>query len=380
MKKGLCIALAGLAFAAPAWAQIDPFGALHPPPPGVSAKAGAAPPSSGRTGVTSVTGAVGRSYAGSQTGGFVSLAQLDMAPAAAAPFAVRLDGFAEKYVRLRPKVAVPHYGLAIAQATKSTASAAGAGSDITPRRTTIATRLYGFTDEMGAALAEEAYQDLVSRLAAAGFEVVGRDAVTANARYGAVPRHPGPYRATNAFAGWSVYGPASLPLIKGYSTEQGMAAMAASGALLALGHVSQELDAVLLLPRLQIDYAAAEGTGHRNFVGGANVEVELRYAINPWTRTDFIAGNERGGAMGGGWTMKGAGTDEPFAILVKADDRSDSVALHNAFATAGFGSIYRQSLVYDAEISPKRFTALTRAAYQSYNSALVAALRKARGS
>jgi hypothetical protein len=330
-------------------------------------------------GATSVTGAVGRSYAGSQTGGLVSLAQLDLMPAAVAPLPVKLDGYGVKHVRLRPKVAVPHYGLAFAQATKSSASAAGAGSDITPRRTTIATRLYGFTDEMGERLAEEAYKDLVDRLAAAGFDVVPAEAVAANGRLDAIPRHQGPYRATNAWSGWSVYGPRALPLIKGYSTEQGMAAMASSGALLALGQVSKELDAVLLLPRLQIDYAAVEGTGHRNFVGNANVEVQLRFSLNPWSRTDYVAGNEKGGAMPGAWTTKGAGADEPFAILVKADDRSDSVSLHNAFATAGFGSIYRQSLVYDAEISPKRFAALTRAAYQGYNAALVAELKRARG-
>lgn len=378
MYQGLLTALAVLACAGAAEAQVDPFGALYRPAPGAAAKPGAQQ-SSGRMGATSVTGAVGRSYAGSQTGGLVSLASLEIMPAPTAPLPVRLDGFGEKYAKLRPKVAVPHYALAFSQATKSSASAAGAGSDITPRRTTIATRLYGFTDQMGESLAESAYKDLVAQLTAAGFEVVGKEAVQANARYQALPRYPGPYRATNAWSGWSVYGPEGLPLVKGYSTEQGMAAMASSGALLAMGHVSKELDAVLLLPRIQIDYAVAEGTGHRKYVGSANVEVELKFTMNPWSRTDFIAGNERGGAMPGAWTTKGTGSAEPFAILVKADDRSDSVGLHNAFATAGFGSLYRQSLVYDAEISPKRFTALTRAAYQGYNAALVAALVKARG-
>jgi hypothetical protein len=367
MRIGPPIVIAALACAGAALAQTDPFGALY--------KAPAKSPQ----GATSVTGAVGRSYAGSRTGGMVSLAQLDLLPAEISPFPVPLDGYSTRYLKLRPRVAVPHYAVAFTQATKSSASGAGAGSDITPRRTTIATRLYGFTDAMGQAFANEAHRDLLAQLEAAGFEAVTPEAVQANSRYALIARHDGPFRVNAGHAGWTAYGPQAAPLIRGYAIEQGMGAMAASSAILALGHASKELDAVLLLPRLLIDYAAVEGTGHATYRGNAQVEVELKFAINPQSRTDYIAGNERGGAMPGGWSTRGYTAQDPFAILVKADDRSDSAALHNAFATAGFGSIYRQSLIYDAEISPRRFSALTRAAYRGYNAALVAELKRARG-
>ena len=77
-----------LGLSGPASGQADPFGALYQPPPGSPAANEA---SSGRTGSTSVSGAVGRSYAGAQTGGMVSLAQLDLMPGDLPPMAVVLD-------------------------------------------------------------------------------------------------------------------------------------------------------------------------------------------------------------------------------------------------------------------------------------------------
>ena len=82
--------------------------------------------------------------------------------------------------------------------------------------------------------------------------------------------------------------------------------------------------------------------------------------------------------MPGAFTMKPHGSPEPFAVMVKAGDRSDSKGLHNALVEAGFGSLYRQSLVYAVEADPGRFAALSRAAFQGYNAALVEEIRRAR--
>lgn len=370
-RPSAALALALLAGTGAA-AQSDPFGALYQGAPGAT---------SGRTGATSVTGAVGRSYAGSQTGGLVSLAQLELMPPSAAPFAPSLVVTGGKHLSGRPKIAVPTYALAFVQGAQASASAAGAGSSITPRRTKIATRLVGLSDAIAVQLAQEAHQDLVRRLREGGFEVVDAAAVWAAPHAAELGRHDGPYgaMAPDKSRGWVSYAPAAAPLIRGYAFEQGMAAMSMSRSLLTLGHVSKETDAVLLLPRLMIDYAAIESTGRRMYVGSAQVGVELKFSLSPHSRTDFIMGNARGGAMGGAITTRGHASEEPFGILAQASDRSDSVALHNALAGAGFGSLYRQSLVYDAEVSPKRYAALTRAAFQGYNAALVAEIKRARG-
>ena len=42
------------------------------------------------------------------------------------------------------------------------------------------------------------------------------------------------------------------------------------------------------------------------------------------------------------------------------------------------GSMYRQSKYYGVEISPERYRALARAAYEGLNTAIVAEIQKAR--
>lgn len=358
--------------AAGASAQTDPFAALHPGQTGVAA------PST--VGSTRIETAVGRSYAGASEKGAVSLAQIGFLPKTVAPFPVQLDGNGEKYLSRRPRIAVATYGFGVVHAQSVTASAAGQGSDITPRRTTVATYLDGVGDDLSAQLAEEAYQDLVARLQAAGFDVVPADQVAAAPHMQGLA-YPSPVLNGKEGGGtWATYAPKAAPLIKGYANERGLATLSASGSLIALGKVSQELDAIVLVPRLMVNNVGMGGTGHRNFVGSASASAEVRFWITPATRTDFIWGNERGGSMPGGFQVKTFGTDEPFAVLVKAGDRSDSKALHNALADAGFGSLYRQSLVYAVLADPGRFAALSRAAFQGYNAALVEAIRRARTS
>lgn len=380
VSAAVAAALLSLVASGPAAAQADPFGALYAPPAGAAAARDA---SSGRTGATSVSGAVGRSYATSQTDGAVSLAQLDLMPADLPPLPVALDGGATRYLKNRPKIAVPGYTIGFIQGASASAYGGGAGTERNGRRTKIATRLVGLTDRMAQDLTDEAYADLVRQLQAAGFEVVEPAALQVSERMRGLARYAEPVggqgvidsRATKA---WVAYGPRALPPIKGYAFEQGLGAVAASGALLAFGKASQELDAVIVNPRLMIDYIDMESSGQRVYRGSASVDADLRFAINPLSRIDFVWGNERGGAMPGWFTTRGASSPQPFGILAQTADRSDSIAMHNALVTAGFGSVYRQSLVYDAEVSPRRFAALTRAAYRGFNAALVAEIRKAR--
>lgn len=84
--------------------------------------------------------------------------------------------------------------------------------------------------------------------------------------------------------------------------------------------------------------------------------------------------------MPGVFRVKPSGSDELFGVLVQTEDRSDDVGMHNAFAEAGMGSVYRQSLVYAVEADPGRFAALCRAAFQGFNTALVEEIRRARAS
>ncbi|MFP5448452.1 MAG: hypothetical protein ACLGHU_06895 [Alphaproteobacteria bacterium] len=211
---GAPAALAAALLLAPssaALAQADPFGALYNPPPGA---AQAKEASSGRTGSTSVGGAVGRSYANAQASGQVSLAQLDMMPDIAPPLPVALQGHATRYLANRPRIVIPGYTLAFVQGASASAFGGGAGLDTNQRRTQIATRLVGLTDAMAQDLADSAHADLVAQLEAAGFEVIDPAAFQASEQMRGLSRYDGPVggqgiidsRATKA---WVAYGPRS---------------------------------------------------------------------------------------------------------------------------------------------------------------------------
>lgn len=378
----LAISLAALVaavllMASGARAQSDPFGALYTPPPGTPAAPGAAAPST-RTGVTSVTGAVGRSYAATEEGGFASLAQIALLPRVAPPMTFDLKAQNPKVARGRPRVVVPTYALALVRTGKVSAYSAGAGSELAQRRTSLTTALVGVSDELAESLAEEAWQDLVKRLAEAGFDVVPQAQMTAAPEMARLPVVGTSAQGAN---GLSVYGPRSAPLRAGH--PYGPAGLGGARAAIALTDLSIELDALVLTPQIAIDYQQLETTGQRMYVGSAQVGAKVWFSVLPGSGANYLIGTSRKGLGSGPWggftLPQHRGTPERFGIMYEVDDRSDSVAVHNAFARAGLGSLYRQSQVWAVEVDPNRYAALVRAAFQGLNAAIVAELKAARG-
>ncbi len=347
-------------------AQTDPMGALY---------GGQDQPSS-RTGSTSVSGSVGRSYAGADAHGVQSMASLSLMPTTVAPIAVRLKGWNGKFLAGRPRIAVPSYTLALVRAGQATAFGGGAGSEMAGRRAKLVTALVGVPDDLAEKLVDEANRDLIERLAAAGYDVVPQSEVRAAQDYARLQalgrRGPGVNKM-------SLYGAADAPLFNGGPMSANP--MAGAKASMVLNDLSAELDAVVINPVLAIDYQQLESTGNRTFSGSAHVGAKVWFSIQAGSGAHFLYGKRRG--LGGG--MPGTavlaahhGSEEPFGLMYEADDRSDSVALHNAFALAGLGSVYRQSKAYAVEVHPDRYAALVRAAFQGMNAAIVEEVRKAR--
>lgn len=377
----LAIAFAALATAVflaatSARAQTDPFATLHAPPP-PRPGAAPAPAPSNRTGVTSVNGAVGRSYAGASEGGFASLAQIGMLPRTVMPIALDLKVQNPKVARGRPRIIVPTYALALVRAGSVSAFAGGAGSEMAGRRTSIKTALVGVSDQLAADLAEEAWQDLVKKLTAAGFDVVPRGEVEASAE---LPRLAVVGTQARGMNGWSVYGPRSAPLRTGHPYSS--AVLAGSKSAIVYSDISAELDALILTPQMAIDYQWLETTGRRTYVGSAQVDAKVWFSVLGGSGANYLYGTRKG--LGSGpWGLitlpNHHGSTEPFGIMYEIDDRSDSVSISNAFAQAGLGSMYRQSLYYAVEVDPRRYAALVRAAFQGLNTEIVAELKAARG-
>lgn len=364
--------VAALIMASTARAQSDPFGTLYAPPPG------SAPAPSSKTGVTSVTGAVGRSYSASDTDGFASLAQISMLPRTVPAISLKLKPWNPKVSAGRPRVLVPTYALALVRTGKVSAFAGGAGSEMAPRRTSLTTALVGVSDPLGEQLAQEAYDDLVQRLKSAGFDVVSPDEIAATPEAARLEVVGTRARGIN---GMSVYGPRTAPLRAGHPYSS--AVLAGSKSAIVFTDMSIELDALVLTPQMALDYQQLETTGRRTYVGSAQVGAKVWFDVLGGSGANFLIGGSRkglGSGPYGGFLMEGNhGSTEPFAIMYEVDDRSDSAAIHNAFAEAGLGSLYRQSKVYAVEVAPERYAALARAAFQGLNMSIVAELRKARG-
>ena len=366
-----------------AWAQSDPFGALHESAapsqaraPGLQAPLGAGPTSGpARTGAQGLFNAVGASYSSAEMRGqTTSLAQLSFLPKTVAPLDMPFKAIQSGYLAKRPRIAIPQYAIAFVTGYQSAGSAMGAGSDITPRSTKVTTTLIGVSDSLKQQLVEEAYADLLARLKAAGIDVVPAAEVQAAPHLQKIGR-PEHIRGGDVARMWTVWNAKDAPLIAGFSTDGGLAQ---SGSLMQLGNVSKELDAVLLMPIISIDHMDIVNSGRSNYGGQATVQADLNFHVSP-SYVSFIWGNDRGGSMPGALVFqRKAAAGELFGILYKTDDRSDSKALHNAMAEAGFGSIYRQSIVYGAEVVPERYAALTRAAFQGVNQTIVDQILRAR--
>lgn len=349
-------------------AQTDPFGALYTPP-------GGAPPTSNKVGSTGVTTHAAGSYASAETSGFASLAQISMLPKAVAPLNLKVKEWNGKYLNRTRRVAVPTYSLALVRTGKISAFAGGTGSAMVSRKTTVSTVLMGVSDELAAQLADEAHADLLKKLAAAGFEVIPTAELLAEPNVAGTKTYPTPFKFNENTV---VYSPRDAPL---RAWAPFTPPLAAAGTSIAYGKATKPLDAIILSPGIQIDYQKLEGSGQRMYSGKAYAEAEVHFGVGAGSGANLIvwpAPPYKGGWPSSMLMEKPSGSNEPFAIMYEIDDRSDSIALQRAFAQLG-SNMYRQSKYYAVEVDPGRYAALTRAAFQGLNTAIVAELKKKHG-
>lgn len=364
-----------------ALAQVDPFANIPVPRPKTAAPAGATPAAPAnpnaprnRVGFTGVEQAVGRGYAGAQTTGSASTLQIRTLPKTVAPIPVALKATSARNLAGRPRIAAPTYALALVRQGEIRASSAGQGSELAPRATKISTILVGVDDALAQQLADEAHADLIRRLTAAGFDVVPPSEVQASKEMARLAVVGDRIKGQND---WMVYAPKAAPLRSGHAYSK--AVMAASGAAIVFNDASVEMNAVMISPYLAIDYASYEGSGNRTYAGSASAAMNVRFRVAN-AGANFLYGRDKGkgGGIYGFLNGEPTGSSEPFGVLFEVDDRSDDVAINNAFATMGLGSIYRQSKYYGVEAVPDRYAALVRAAFQGLNQSIVAEIQKAR--
>lgn len=333
-----------------------------------------------------VESTVGKTYSAATGEGGMTLAQIAALPETVAPFAVPFKEWNANELAGKPRIAVPSYGVSFIRSAEAFASTAGAGGFLSSSRRAAKyqTVLGGVKDELFPQLAEEAYADLVKRLAAAGFDVVRPDdfraALEASDIWIEGNKSQGSRKLDGrADKGWTVFGAGAAPLLKGASMDFALTGPGAS--MGAVQNAGVTVNAITLHPLLVLDYIAIDSSGNNTFARNASVAANTAFSISPASRVDFGYKEKKGPGTGygGALTLEGAvASNEPFAVIAETEDRSDNVVVHNALALIGFGSVYKQSKAFTVEAVEKRYVALARAAYSGFNQAIVDQIRKAR--
>lgn len=331
------------------------------------------------------------SRAGVETsGGAMTLAQLAALPKEIAPLPVSFTSQRPQVMKGKPRIAVPSYSIGFIRTGEARATAGGVGSSMVSRSSKIETYLTGVDDAVLTDLTEEAYQDLVAQLKAAGVDVVSAAELTGTAEFQSAPKQAAVSGGkgkidSRAEKGWTIHGAKSAPLVAGMGFNPStMGMMGLMGGLRSLNKISLATNSVMIVPQLGIDYADMESSGQQTWGGSASVSAETRFSINSRSRVSLSFGVGPSGDMGsldmkGGIAKGSVGTPEPFAVLVHTQDKSDSAAVSNAFAMMGLGNMYNQKNVYAVRADPDRYKALVRAAFRGFNAAIVAEVKKARG-
>jgi len=331
-----------------------------------AAMAALATAAAAQRGGTSVSGTASNNYATSGMKGDLTMQELRALPREVAPFPVALKATSPKFLGGK-RVYVPSYALMITRAGGATAYSGGGLTSDAARRSSIETSLTGVPDALGSQLATEAYADLKAKLSAAGYELVGP---LQNA-----PAPLGPVAKSST--GQAVYAPAGAPLVPGLPWVN--INVGAFNPVVGRNNPNGD-DIIVLLPGMGIDYQRLASSGSHAYGTSADVGTRLRFHVMGLSGANTV--QHSGPPYNATWASsflveQGAGTDEPFALLVQTGDRSDNRALSNGLAMAGFGSIYRQNQIYEAQAEPGRFAALTRAAFQAMNTSIVEQLKQA---
>ena len=325
-------------------------------------------PSQAQIGSQRAESAVGRSYAASKTDGNGDLASIARLPGTVAAMPLQAKPANLKWMKGRTRVAVASWGLFVVRSGSVSSYAGGFGSSMMGRRSTIQTALIGVSDELAQSLASEAYDDLTARLKAAGFEVTPYAELQAKAGFAAVATGG----AKVMTFGQPLYSPPDKPLKAGAPFFKATEVNAWSAIV--------DDGLVVLNPTMGVDYNELAGSGTHNYGSSASTSATVHFSVQKNAGAFVLLKPPPpyrgvwGAALG---TDTPVGSDEAFAVMSPAGDKSDSALLANGMALAGLGSMYRQKNIYAVEVSPVRYAALVRSAFQGLNTSMVEQLLKA---
>lgn len=298
---------------------------------------------------------------------------------------VSLSAIPGQAMKARPKVAIAAYQVNFIIQSQATA-AAGIGA-----RSRTSTMMTGVDPALMKKLTNEAYADFRAKLTAAGVPLV--PAFVASAAMTGVERLPGNQDIAligrtitigqSVNKGWATFGADEAPAVTAYhapGSPTGISPMAMLAGPRAMGPAVKALDAVLVMPSLTIDFIDMEAKRGVDLVGRAraSTSAEVNFSLRASSAANIV-------------TQGAAGPPFPAAARMSKD-----VDYPGAFATFRSGgtavSDRSSGTLYDANylstpngqgdvvvVDPSVWEGMVRKAFGDFNTALTAAIVKARG-
>jgi hypothetical protein len=317
-------------------------------------------------------------------------ALVNAAPISSAPMPVtemRKTSGKTKTLTMRPKLAVAGYNVAAFTEGKVSGTA---GTGILNRtnygaRSTMELTATGIDAAMLTRVADAASADLVAQLSAAGFDVVSPADVSRAEHFSTLKAGGAPSTKKMTTEGGKKSAIVAGPSGFGVRTvgvgipEQGFGAMASNPYSNAPAKLSNELDAVLVMPALLLDFADMKGSRNLSRFSPATTEADLSFSISPMTTiTTTVSKNGRftdSTAMFG--VKKAVYSDAAFASW-GAETENKNTLEQGLGAALGMKTMAKKVTTKGVNIDPERYEALAMSAAKGWNRAFVEQVSAAR--
>jgi hypothetical protein len=301
--------------------------------------------------------------------------------ATAQDFSLKMTGAHASQFKGRGRIAVPSYSINYIIAQK--ASAAG-GVSVKAKSTTI---LAGIDEATMRKMVDEAFADLKTQLAAAGVPLATDEEAASVLSTSGTTLVPG-----NTYSGgdggivigkgikkqFISFGATAAPLTELFQPggkTGGLGAIGKIGSTNKLNKPGEAIDATLIFPSLTLDFAESEVSVSRTLAGGkrASASNEVKFSIRAESPVNVQNPATRGiGTPGTMRPAKDASTDLAFATVEGST---------GATSQTNYGSLFDDGTIKNSSLvvaDPAKWTELARAAFKSYNAAIVSAITQVR--
>lgn len=296
---------------------------------------------------------------------------------------VQLESTLDRVSGKAPKVAIAGFRVAFVTSRKANAYAGAGLANIgatnrvrQAQNKSIEIKLQGVDASWMQAIADAAYADFVARLKARGHEIVELETVKSAEAFKAlqlVPLEGKPYVKDERI----VVSPSAIPLWLAHFEPLGGLSFGL-GNWQTMSKLSADLNAVVLIPTLSIDFAAVSSSGRSNYGSHAEVDAKAAMAIEGGQTILWAmhAENPRAGDFQSARLKASLAVPGEYGETKTADTYNDAGLANLGTMLTGMQGTQRSQTKLVVQAEPGRYADRALAGVATLNEALVGALGK----